>query len=107
MARRDTDRTETEVPLTGTPAQWATDTQQGAIRDALLSVGNGQHSDRSCPTCNAAYAALRPRLGTDPLRFYRNPTTWEKANGQTGRVELEAGKLRGRRAVNKVREVHA
>lgn len=95
------------MPLNGNPADWSRETQQGAIRDYLLAAGNGPHSDRDCPTCNAAYAALRPELGKAPLVFFRNATAWEKSQGQTARVELPAGKPRGRRALNKVREVHA
>jgi hypothetical protein len=96
------------MPLTGEPTTWAADTQQGVILNALFdaATGDGRH-DVKCPTCDAAYLALRPSLGSGALRFYRNPTGSERAAGITGRIELPPGKERGRKLRWKVREVHA
>jgi hypothetical protein len=96
------------MPLVGDPTMWGEETQQGVILSALFdsATGDGRH-DVKCPTCDAAYMALRPSLGSGALRFYRNPTDSEKAAGLTGRIELPGGRERGRKLRLKIREVHA
>lgn len=84
------------MPLVGDPQHWDPNTQQGVILDALFSAatGDGRHGTR-CPTCDAAYIALRPSLGVAPLTF------------KSGGVELGPGKERGQKLRWKIREVHA
>lgn len=99
------------MPLVGNPLDWSKTDQQGHIYDAIVLAANGsgigQHTAKECAVCNATYDALKPKLGTDPLRFYRNPTDTERAAGITGRIELPVGTVRGRKLRHKIFEIHA
>ena len=90
------------MPLVGNVTDWSRDTQQGVIRDALADLKGAGHLRSKCPACDSVWRSLVPKLGTDPLRFYRNPKM-----GESGRQELPHGRERSKRLRHKVYEIHA
>jgi hypothetical protein len=88
------------MALTGSPADWRSDTKLAVIRDALDETLSLSHTPKECAACDGVWRDLVPQLGAEPLIF-------KTKNGDGEMHELPKGRERSRRLRALVYEVHA